>query len=190
MEEAADPSVKDIFRYKIPASFIPVRGAPIMSPMRLPSHANWASFCRDDKPAVARDSKTKLREGQNVFDAPAAANRAFHGRLDNLKTFLRQRFGGLLQNIGMVGFQKRGPHAWIVVKFNTEPPLSALDLFISAEILTLDDKVQRYYLNSRDHPTHPGSRCNRNNRCIYDFPQPMTPPYTYAHLPKETQRLA
>jgi hypothetical protein len=43
MEEAADPSVKDIFRYKIPASFIPVRGAPIMSPMRLPSHANWAS---------------------------------------------------------------------------------------------------------------------------------------------------
>jgi len=137
MEEAADPSVKDIFRYKIPASFMSSRAwcsNHVANALAIARQLGKPSFCRDDKPAVARDSKTKLWRGQNVFDAPAAASRAFHGRLNNLKKFLRQRFGGLLQNIAVVGFQRRGPHSWIVVKFNTELPLSALDLFISAEI--------------------------------------------------------
>jgi Helitron helicase-like domain at N-terminus len=133
MEEAADLTVKDIFRYKVPASFMSSRAwcsNHVPNVLAIARQLGKPSFCRDDKPAVARDSKIKLQRGQNVFDAPAAANRTFHGRLDRLKTFLRQRFGGLLHEIRVVEFQKRGlPHARIIVKFNTEPPS-----FTSAEI--------------------------------------------------------
>jgi Helitron helicase-like domain at N-terminus len=139
MDEAPDPSVADFFRYKIPASFMGSRA--------------WCSDQVADALAIARqlskpsfwltvttnplwpEIQEKLRRGQSVFDAPTVVNRAFHGRIDKLKTFLRQHFGGLLYEIGVIEFQKRGlPHAHIVVKFKTEPPLSALDSFISAEL--------------------------------------------------------
>lgn len=48
---------------------------------------------------------------------------------------MRRRFGGLIYEISVVEFQKRGlPHAYIVVKVRHEALLSALDDFICAEL--------------------------------------------------------
>ena len=114
--------------------------------------------------------QSKLIPGQSVYEISTIVCRAFHGRLEKLKTFLRQNFGGLAYEIGVIEFQKRGlPHAHIAVKFKTEPPLSVLDSFISAELPDpvedpgLYNQVRRVHLHSEDHLTRPGSRCNRNN---------------------------
>ena len=102
-----------------------------------------------------------------------------------LKTFLRKQFGGLTYEISVVEFQKRGlPHAHIVVKLLQDPPLSAIDGFISAELPdplenpTLYNLVRRFHMHSPDHLTRSGFRCNQNGRCIYGYPQPITP-HTY-----------
>ena len=79
--------------------------------------------------------QAKLLPHQSVYDVPAVVCRAFHGRLEKLKVFLRQNFGGLAYEVGVIEFQKRDlPHAHIVIKFKTEPSLSVLDSFISPEL--------------------------------------------------------
>src|SRR5581483_8624305 len=129
---------------------------------------------------------SQLLPGQEVSDIPAVVCRAFRGRLHRLKAFLRKRFGGLLYEISVVEFQKRGlPHAHIVVKFKHEPPLSVVDTFISAELPDPDEKpglycqVKRWLMHSQDHLSRETSRCNQNGRCIYGYPQPITP---HTHL--------
>jgi len=127
MDEAPDPTVTDFFRSKIPASFMGSRA--------------WCSDQVADALAIARqhgkpsiwltmttnplwdEIQSKLRPGQTVFDISGIVCRAFHGRLDKLKSFLRQNFGGLVYEIGVIEFQKRGlPHAYIVVKFRRSRP--------------------------------------------------------------------
>jgi len=186
MDEVADPTVTNFFHYKIPGSFMGSRA--------------WCSDQVADALAIARqlgkpsfwltmttnplwpEIQSQLLPGQTVFDIPAIVNRAFHGRLEKLKVFLRQNFGGLAYEIGVIEFQKRGlPHAHIVIKFKTEPSISVLDSFISAELpdpnvdLALYNQVRRLHIHSRDHLTRPGSRCNRDGRCQYNYPQPITP---------------
>jgi hypothetical protein len=189
MDEAPNPAVPDLFQNKIPASFMGSRA--------------WASDQVADSLAIGRkllrpsvfitmttnpqwpEIQSQLLPGQNVSDIPAVVSRAFHKCLQALKTFLRRQFGGLAYEISVVEFQKRGlPHAHIVVKFLNEPPLSAIDSFISAELPDPEEKpelyrqVKRFHTHSSDHLTREVSRCNRNGRCIYDYPQPITP-YTY-----------
>lgn len=43
---------------------------------------------------------------------------------------------------------------------------------------TLYAAVQRFHTHSTDHLTRPTSRCNCNGRCVYGYPQPITP-HTY-----------
>ncbi|KAF7174438.1 hypothetical protein CNMCM6106_008742 [Aspergillus hiratsukae] len=175
---------------KIPANFMGSRA--------------WASDQVTDSLAIARklgkpsiwltmttnpqwsEIQSQLLPGQDVTDIPAVVCRAFRARLGALKAFLRKRSGGLVYEISVVEFQKRGlPHAHIVVKFKQEPPLSALDIFISAELPDADHEpdlyrqVRRFHMHSQNHLARPGSRCNRNGRCIYSYPQPITP---HTHL--------
>ncbi|KAF7174540.1 hypothetical protein CNMCM6106_009076 [Aspergillus hiratsukae] len=90
--------------------------------------------------------QSQLLPGQDVTDVPAVVCRAFRARLGVLKAFLRKRFGGLVYEISVVEFQKRGlPDAHIVVKFKQEPPLSALDIFISAELPDADQEPDLYH---------------------------------------------
>ena len=117
--------------------------------------------------------QSQLLPGQDISDIPAVVKRAFHERLQALKSFLRKQFGGLACEIGVIEFQKRGlPHAHIVVKFLHEPPLSAIDSFISAELPDpeekpgLHDQVKRLHTLSQDHLSREGSRYNWNGRCI------------------------
>jgi hypothetical protein len=188
-DDAAEPSVPESFENKIPASFM--------------GSAAWASDQVADALAIARDRGTpsfwltpttnpnwpeirsRLRPGQDASDCPAVVCRAFHARLHMLKTFIRKQFGGLTYEISVVEFQKRGlPHAHIVVKLLQDPPLSAIDDFISAELPdplenpTLYNLVRRFHMHSPDHLTRSESRCNQNDRCIYGYPQPITP-HTY-----------
>ena len=121
-----------------------------------------------------------------MTEIPIIVCRAFHTRLSALKTFLRSKFGGLLYEISVVEFQKRGlPHAHIVVKFKYDPPLSAIDSLISTELPDYNQypdlykQVRTFHLHSKDHLSRPGSRCSRNGRCIYNYPLPITP---YTHV--------
>ncbi|KAN0070978.1 hypothetical protein V8E54_011143, partial [Elaphomyces granulatus] len=53
-----------------------------------------------------------------------------------------------------------------------------LDSFISAELPDpneLYNQVRRLHVHSQGHLTRPGSRCNRNGRCQYNYLQPITP---------------
>ncbi|KAN0071318.1 hypothetical protein V8E54_010749 [Elaphomyces granulatus] len=63
--------------------------------------------------------QSQLLPGQSVFDIPGVVNRAFHARLEKPKVFLRQNFGGLAYDIGVI---------------ETEPSVPVLDSFISAEL--------------------------------------------------------
>jgi hypothetical protein len=134
--EAADPSVKDIFRYKIPASFMSSCAwcsNHVANALAIAGQLGKPSFCRNDKPAVARDSKKSSGEARTCLiplPRPTAPS-------TDASTISRRSSGNASAALCKIlewSIQKRGPHAWIVVKFNTEPPLSALDLFISAEI--------------------------------------------------------
>jgi hypothetical protein len=98
---------------------------------------------------------------------------------------LQRQFGGLAYEISVVKFQKQGlPYAYIVVKFLNEPPLSAIDSFISAELPDPEEKpelyhqVKQFHIYLSDHLTQEVSYCNQNGCYIYDYPQPITP-YTY-----------
>jgi hypothetical protein len=189
MDEAPNPTVPDLFENKIPASFMGSRA--------------WASDQVADALAIARhlgkpsiwltmttnpqwpEIQSQLLQGQDVSDIPAVVCRAFHGRLQALKAFLRKHFGGLVYEISVIEFQKRGlPHAHVVIKSNQETPLSMIDCLISAELPDPDEKpmlyqqIKHFHMHSPDHLSRIGSRCNRNGRCIYDYPQPITP-HTY-----------
>jgi Helitron helicase-like domain at N-terminus len=125
MDEAADPSVADIFRYKIPASFnFWARFDQVVDALavarQLGKSSFWLTVTTINNP-LWPGIQEKLRRGGRperiIFEVPTVVNRAFHGCLDKLKTFLCQHFGGLLYEIGMVEFQKRGlSHAHVVVK--------------------------------------------------------------------------
>ena len=87
-----------------------------------------------------------------------------------------------LPAIYVVEFQKRGlPHSHVLVKFRHEPPMSALDSFVSAELPdqteepALYELVKRFHMHSQDHLTREISRCNKEGRCIYGFPKPLSP---------------
>jgi hypothetical protein len=85
--------------------------------------------------------QSQLLLGQNFTDIPAVVCRAFHGRLSALKAFIWKSFDGLLYEICVTEFQKRGlPRAHIVIKGRHELPFSQLDSFISAE---LPDPVEK-----------------------------------------------
>jgi hypothetical protein len=184
MDEAAHPDAPDLFQTKIPASFMGSRA--------------WASDQVADSLAMARELgkpsffltmttnpnwpeiQSRLLANQDVSDIPAVVCRVFYRRLHALKAFLRQNFGPILYEISVTEFQKRGlPHAHIIIKVSHDPPLSEIDTIISAELPdpvenpTLYAAVKRFHTHSRDHLTRPTSRCNRNGRCIYGYPQPI-----------------
>lgn len=185
MDEAPDPTVPDLFQNKIPASFMGSRA--------------WASDQVADSLAIARqlgkssffltmttnpqwpEIQSQLLPGQDVTDIPAVVCRVFSRRLLALKAFLRQNFSRILYEISVTEFQKRGlPHAHIIIKVSHEPPLSMLDTIISAELPDPVEKpalytaINRFHIHSRGHLSRPTSRCNRNGRCIYGYPQPIT----------------
>ncbi|EAW24643.1 uncharacterized protein NFIA_101270 [Aspergillus fischeri NRRL 181] len=179
MDEAADPLIPDLFQNKIPASFMGSRA--------------WASDQVTDSLAIARklgkpsiwltmttnpqwsEIQSQLLPGQDVTDIPAVVCRAFRARLGILKAFL--------PSLSSRSEACHTPTLW--VKFKQEPPLSALDIFISAELPDAEQEpdlyrqVRRFHMHSQNHLARPGSRCNRNGRCIYGYPQPITP---HTHL--------
>jgi hypothetical protein len=184
MDEAPNPDFPDLFENKIPAGFMGSRA--------------WASDQVADSLAIARqlakpslfltmttnpnwpEIQSQLLAGQHFTDIPAVVCRAFHGRLCGLKAFIREKFGGLLYEICVTEFQKRGlPHAHLVVKLQHELPLAQLDGFICAELPdpeedpTLHTAVCRFHMHSQNHLDRPTSRCNREGRCIYEYPQPI-----------------
>lgn len=189
MDEALDPTVPDLFQNKIPASFMGSRA--------------WASDQVADSLAIARqlgkssffltmttnpqwpEIQSQLLQGQDVTDIPAVVCRVFSRRLLALKAFLRSNFSRILYEISVTEFQKRGlPHAHVIIKVSHEPPLSILHTIISAELPDPVEKpglyaaIKRFHMHSRDHLTRSTSRCNRNGRCVYGYPQPITP-HTY-----------
>ncbi|KAF3405665.1 ATP-dependent DNA helicase PIF1 [Penicillium rolfsii] len=184
MDEAPNPDIPDLFENKIPAGFMGSRA--------------WASDQVADSLAIARqlgkpslfltmttnpnwpEIQSQLLPGQHYTEIPAVVCRAFHGRLWGLKAFLRRRFGGLLYEICVTEFQKRGlPHAHLVIKLQHELPLSQLDGFICAELPDPDEDpalhaaIGRFHMHSQNHLDRPTSRCNRDGRCIYGYPQPI-----------------
>ncbi|KAJ6041223.1 uncharacterized protein N7446_010881 [Penicillium canescens] len=184
MDEAPNPDIPDLFENKIPAGFMGSRA--------------WASDQVADSLAIARQLATpslfltmttnpnwpeiqsQLLPGQHFTDIPAVVCRAFHGRLCGLKAFMREKFGGLLYEICVTEFQKRGlPHAHLVVKLQHELPLSQLDGFICAELPDPDEDpalhaaIGRFHMHSQNHLDRSTSRCNRDGRCIYEYPQPI-----------------
>ena len=175
----------DLIRYKIPASFMGSQA--------------WASDQVADSLALARDRggptffitmtsnpkwpeiAERLRPGQHFTDIPSVVCRAFHVRLQYLKAFLTRHFGEVVYMVTVVEFQKRGlPHAHILVKVSPEPPLHVLDSILSAELPAERDNprlraaILETNMHSRNHLTRVGSRCNKNGRCIYNFPQPLS----------------
>ncbi|KAK2005192.1 hypothetical protein LZ32DRAFT_517403, partial [Colletotrichum eremochloae] len=59
---------------------------------------------------------TSLKAGQHLTDIPTVVCRAFHIRLQHLKSFIKTQFGRLLYIITVVEFQKRGlPHAYMLI---------------------------------------------------------------------------
>jgi hypothetical protein len=184
MDEAPNPETPDLFENKIPASFMGSRA--------------WASDQVADSLAIARqlgrpslfltmttnpnwpEIQSQLLPGQHFTDIPAVVCRAFHGRLCELKAFVRKKFGGLLYEICVTEFQKRGlPHAHLVVKLQHELPLTQLDGFVCAELPDPDEDpvlhaaIGRFHMHSQNHLDRPTSRCNRDGRCIYEYPQPI-----------------
>ncbi|KAJ6038891.1 hypothetical protein N7460_007608 [Penicillium canescens] len=184
MDEAPNPDIPDLFENKIPAGFMGSRA--------------WASDQVADSLAIARqlakpslfltmttnpnwpEIQSQLLPGQHFTDIPAVVCRAFHGRLCGLKAFMREKFGGLLYEICVTEFQKRGlPHAHLVVKLQHELPLSQLDGFICAELPDPDEDpalhaaIGRFHMHSQNHLDRSTSRCNRDGRCIYEYPQPI-----------------
>ncbi|KAJ6003691.1 hypothetical protein N7522_006383 [Penicillium canescens] len=182
MDEAPNPDISDLFENKIPAGFMGSRA--------------WASDQVADSLAIARqlakpslfltmttnpnwpEIQSQLLPGQHFTDIPAVVCRAFHGRLCGLKAFMREKFGGLLYEICVTEFQKRGlPHAHLVVKLQHELPLSQLDGFICAELPDPDEDpalhaaIGRFHMHSQNHLDRSTSRCNRDGRCIYEYPQ-------------------
>jgi hypothetical protein len=125
--------------------------------------------------------QSELLPHQSVFDIPAVVCRAFHGRLEKLKVFPRQKFSGLAYEIESSNSKSGACHTLTSLSSSRQPLISVLDSFISAEFPDPNDdpelynQVRRLHIHSQDHLTRPGSRCNRNNRCIYNYPQPMTP---------------
>lgn len=105
MDEAADPSVADIFRYKIPASFnLWARFDQVVDALAVARQLGKSSFWLTVTTRILLITVVARNPGKTP---PRPA----------LKTFLRQHFGGLLYEIGVVEFQKRGlSHAHVVVK--------------------------------------------------------------------------
>ncbi|KAJ6038801.1 hypothetical protein N7460_007518 [Penicillium canescens] len=169
MDEAPNPDIPDLFENKIPAGFMGSRA--------------WASDQVADSLAIARqlakpslfltmttnpnwpEIQSQLLAGQHFTDIPAVVCRAFHGRLCGLKAFMREKFGGLLYEICVTEFQKRGlPHAHLVVKLQHELPLSQLDGFICAELPDPDEDpalhaaIGRFHMHSQNHLDRSTSR--------------------------------
>ncbi|TVY62600.1 ATP-dependent DNA helicase pif1 [Fusarium oxysporum f. sp. cubense] len=126
------------------------------------------------------DIVSALRSGQHFTDAPTVACRAFHMRLQHLKAFIKRHFGRVIYAITVVEFQKRGlPHAHMLIKVSPEPTIDALDAIISAELprspadAALRASVLRTNIHSRNHLNGP-SYCNRDGRCRFGFPHPLS----------------
>jgi hypothetical protein len=140
--------------------------------------------------------QNRLRPSQTYNEVPLIVVRAFKVRLQRLIKILRKNFGGSIYIIKIIEFQKRGlPHAHIVIKVRSLVPLHLRTLFnhpklkddipvehidkiISAELPThnpaLRRKIVRYMTHGRDHLTRENSRCQKDGKCIYGFPHPLT----------------
>jgi len=197
-EDELDPEIK------LPASFVGSRAwtsAQTADAMALGrKYGKPTFFCtmtfNPDWPEV----RERLLPGQSASDIPTIVARVFKSRLEKVLQVLRTCFGTKRYMIKVIEFQKRGfPHAHIIIKVlsillfsielkndtfhycqvDPEPPFEFLDTIISAELPrnnpVLREKVQKYMMHGQDHLSRPGSRCNRNGQCIYDFPQSVQP---------------
>ncbi|KAG7429200.1 ATP-dependent DNA helicase pif1 [Fusarium oxysporum f. sp. raphani] len=183
-DPATDSLAYDHLRNRLPANFTGSRA--------------WTSDHVPDALALARrfgkptffitmttnpgwpDIVSALRSGQHFTDAPTVACSAFHMRLQHLKAVIKHHFGRLIYAITVVEFQKRGlPHAHMLIKVSPEPTIDALDAIISAELprspadAALRASVLRTNIHSRNHLNGP-SYCNRDGRCRFGFPHPLS----------------
>lgn len=198
-----DPDLPDHEEIKIdlPSSFLGSRrwaSEQAADALALARKKGKASFfitftCNSDWPEI----RSQLSPGQTASDVPVVVARAFKQRLQKFLHLLRSRFGNLIYMIKVIEFQKRGlPHAHIILKVRVvskhlsssspllrqvhpELPLYLIDSLISCRLPTdnpqLRDKIKKYMTHSPDHLTRETSRCRKGNRCIYDFPHPITP---------------
>ena len=197
-EDELDPEIK------LPASFVGSRAwtsaqtADVMALSR--KYGKPTFFCtmtfNPDWPEV----RERLLPGQSASDIPTIVAHVFKSRLEKVLQILHTCFGTKRYMIKVIKFQKRGfPHAHIIIKVlpfhflrlrqkndtvhhcqvDPEPPFEFLDAIISAELprdnTILREKVKKYMMHGQDHLSHPGSRCNHNGQCIYNFPQSVQP---------------
>src|SRR3984957_2616116 len=150
--------------------------------------------CNPDWPEI----KAYLQHGQKPCDAPAILVRAFKLRLQRLLRILRTKFGKAIYIIKVIEFQKRGlPHGHIIMKVcrrsfsfslqliflnykcHPELPIDEIDRIIKAELPSdnprLCAKIKKFMTHSKDHLTRETSCCNKDGKCIYHFPHPITP---------------
>ncbi|KAE8230528.1 hypothetical protein CF326_g4466 [Tilletia indica] len=130
--------------------------------------------------------KEMLGPGQTATSVPIITVRVFRARLAKVMAVFKKGFGGLRYSIKVIEFQRRGlPHAHIVFALDKEIPIQQLDKVVSGEVppetqprlraLVLrlmrhpDDHVVR-----RDGTLNTNSRCNKDGRCVWGFPQPIT----------------
>ncbi|KIJ40641.1 hypothetical protein M422DRAFT_109402, partial [Sphaerobolus stellatus SS14] len=136
----------------------------------------WITFTTNPNwPEIQR----RLAPGQTAVDVPTVVARAFKQRLNRFLNILRKKFGKLIYIIQVIEFQLRGfPHAHIICKIHPELPPDCIDHLITCQLPTdnpsLRAKVWKWMRHNEDHLTRENSRCNRNGKCIYGFPHPIT----------------
>ncbi|KAJ6019739.1 hypothetical protein N7499_003178 [Penicillium canescens] len=147
MDEAPNPDIPDLFENKIPAGFMGSRA--------------WASDQVADSLAIARQlAKPSLFLTMTTNpNWPEIQSQLLPGQ--HFTDILRwEKFGGLLYEICVTEFQKR-------------------DGFICAELPDPDEDpalhaaIGRFHMHSQNHLDRSTSRCNRDGRCIYEYPQPI-----------------
>jgi Helitron helicase-like domain at N-terminus/PIF1-like helicase len=122
----------------------------------------------------------RLQPGQTAADVPSIVVRVFHEKMAYLIRMLEQACGGFAYIVHVVEFQKRGlPHCHMLIRLTSELTSSVMDDLVSAELPSeevdpsLREIILRCNIHPRTHLKNPSSRCNRNGRCIYNFPQPI-----------------
>ncbi|KAE8223321.1 hypothetical protein CF326_g8209 [Tilletia indica] len=126
-----------------------------------------------------------LLPGQTATDVPHLTVRVFRARLSRVTALFKKEYGPPKYMIRVIEFQKRGlPHAHMVFALDPECPVSCIDKIASAEVPPatqprLRELVLRFMVHSDEHlirangEPNTSSRCFRDGKCIYGFPQPL-----------------
>ncbi|KAE8219079.1 hypothetical protein CF319_g7160 [Tilletia indica] len=132
--------------------------------------------------------KSMLRSeaGQSATAIAAITVRVFNQRLQKFIANFKRLFGKFLYIIQVIEFQKRGlPHSHIVFAVEPELPIAAIDLIVSGEVPPetsprLRELVLKFmvhpdtHLFNRDGSLNDRSRCQKDGKCAFGFPQPLS----------------